>query len=210
MRNPLNAIFMIAGGLERMKAGEQISEAAAGLLRSGSSIRALVEDLVDFNRTQLEVGINIEPSEADLAALFAEELEEHRAAHPARRIEMTVEGDAQGRWDGKRLRQVLRNLVGNACAYATPGEPVVVTIDGTGTEISFEVKNRGEIDLAAEQLFNPLNRGPLESRAANPEGLGLGLFIVREVVRAHEGEVQLRSEAGETVFSVRLPRRIRA
>jgi signal transduction histidine kinase len=210
MRNPLNAIFMIAGGLERMKAGEQISEAAAGLLRSGSSIRALVEDLVDFNRTQLGVGINIEPSEADLAALFAEELEEHRATHPARRIEMTVEGDAQGRWDGKRLRQVLRNLVGNACAYATPGEPVVVTIDGTGTEISFEVKNRGAIDLAAEQLFNPLNRGPHESRAANPEGLGLGLFIVREVVRAHEGEVQLRSEAGETVFSVRLPRRIRA
>jgi signal transduction histidine kinase len=208
MRNPLNAIFMIAGGLERMKAGEQISEAAAGLLRSGSSIRALVEDLVDFNRTQLGVGINIEPSEADLAALFAEELEEHRATHPERRIEMTVEGDAQGRWDGKRLRQVLRNLVGNACAYAAPGEPVVVTIDGTGTEISFEVKNRGAIDLAAEQLFNPLNRGPQESRAANPEGLGL--FIVREVVRAHEGEVQLRSEPGETVFSVRLPRRIRA
>jgi signal transduction histidine kinase len=88
---------------------------------------------------------------------------------------------------------------------------VVVTIDGAGTEISFEVKNRGAvIDLAAEQLFNPLNRGPQESPAANPEGLGLGLFIVREVVRAHGGEVQLRSEAGETVFSVRLPRKTRA
>jgi signal transduction histidine kinase len=114
MRNPLNAIVLTAWDLASLNAGAEVSEAAALLIRSGASIQALLDDLVDYNRTKLGQGINIEVGDADLAALFANELEQHHAAHPTRRVELTVEGDVTGRWDGQRLQQVLRNLVSNA------------------------------------------------------------------------------------------------
>jgi signal transduction histidine kinase len=208
MRNPLNAISMTAATLVRLKTGEQIAEAAVSVRRSTASIKGLVDDLVDFSRTAQGVRLHIEVGDADLAALFEEELKEHRAARPDCRMELAVDGDTKGRWDGKRLRQVLRNLLANACEYGTPGEPVLVRLDGTGLAVVLEVKNRGAaIDASVgAQFFNPLTRGPVENRVANPEGLGLGLFIVREIARAHGGDVDLRSEDGETVFTVHLPR----
>ena len=63
------------------------------------------------------LGINISPADADLAALFADELEQLRGAHPGRQLELEVVGDTRGRWDGRRLQQLLRNLVSNAIKY---------------------------------------------------------------------------------------------
>jgi signal transduction histidine kinase len=208
MRNPLNAIVMTAASLADLNLGEEVSEAASCLIQSGASMKALLDDLVDFNRTKLGVGINIALGEADLGSLFADEVKQHHAANPTRRVVLTVEGEVRGRWDGHRLQQVLRNLVSNACAYGSKEEPVRVALHGDAAGIHFEVKNRGAAieSSAAERLFNPLQRGDLDSSRSYKEGLGLGLYIVREIVRAHGGEVELHSDATETVFSVRLPR----
>jgi signal transduction histidine kinase len=208
MRNPLNAIVMTAASLAELKLGDEVSEAAACLIESGGAMKALLDDLVDFNRTKLGLGINIALTEVNLGSLFADEIKQHHAANPTRRVLLTVEGEVRGRWDGRRLQQVLRNLLSNACAYGAKEQPVRVALRGDEAGVLFEVTNGGAaIDpLVADQLFNPLQRGDLDSRSSYKEGLGLGLYIVREIVRAHGGEVELHSDPKETVFTVRLPR----
>ena len=208
MRNPLNAIVMTASNLASLSAGQDISEAAMVLIRSGASIKALLDDLVDFNRTKLGLGLNIALREIDLGKLFTDEINQHRAVHPQSRLELRLEGDITGRWDGERLQQVLRNLVSNAVAYGAPGEPVRVSVKGDEDTVRIAVANRGpEIDATtADYLFDPLQRGAAADRRAAGDGMGLGLYIVREITRAHGGTVELRSSAAETVVAVCLPR----
>jgi signal transduction histidine kinase len=122
MRNPLNTIQLTASYLAALNAGEEVSEAASRLIRSGASMKALLDDLVDFNRTKLGLGINIALANVDLAAGFADELEQLRGAYSARRLELEVVGDTRGRWDGLRLQQLLRNLVSNALAWCLPAK----------------------------------------------------------------------------------------
>jgi signal transduction histidine kinase len=210
MRSPLNTIQMTATYLAALNAGAEISEAASLLIRSGASMKALLDDLVDFSRTKLGLGINVSLANAELATLFADELKQLRGAHPGRQIELEVAGDTRGRWDGLRLQQLLRNLVSNAIKYGIPDAPVRVVLTGENAEVRFEVTNVGPtIDGAVlDQIFNPLQRGPTQEDPHSTDGgLGLGLYIVREVALAHGGEVAVRSERGETVFAVRLPRR---
>jgi signal transduction histidine kinase len=210
MRSPLNTIQMTASYLAALNVGEQVSAAASRLIRSGASMKALLDDLVDFNRTKMGLGITILPKDADLAVLFADELEQLRGAHPNRQLELEVVGDTRGHWDGPRLQQVLRNLVTNAIKYGVADAPVRVALTGEEANVRFEVTNRGPAiePSALDQIFDPLRRGPAQGDDRNADGgLGLGLYIVREVTRAHEGQVGARSIGGETVFAVRLPRR---
>jgi signal transduction histidine kinase len=209
MRNPLNTILMTASHLGTLNAGAEISEAASRLIRSGASMKALLDDLVDFNRTKLGLGIKIAPTNVNLATAFVDELEELRGAHPGRGLELQVVGDTWGLWDGPRLRQLLRNLVSNAIKYGAPDGPVSVILTGDEEEVRLEVINSGPAiePSVLDQIFDPLRRGPGQQESHNiDEGLGLGLYIVREVARAHGGEVYVHSGRGATVFGVRLPR----
>lgn len=209
MRSPLSSIVMTASYLATLNAGEEVSEAAAMLIRSGASMQALLEDLTDFNRTNLGLGLKISPCEIDLAETAGDELEQLRAAHPDRRIEFAAGGDNRGRWDGARLQQLLRNLVANAIRYGSSGTPVRVDLRGEGSEVRLEVSNSGHIRPSEiPHLFDPLRRGAAErATREGPEGLGLGLFIVREIAKAHGGQVEVRSEGEQTTFAVCLPRR---
>jgi signal transduction histidine kinase len=208
IRSPLATIVSTASYLAALNAGDEVSVAAARLIRSGQSIRALVDDLVDFNRTRLGLGIKIAPSNIDLATPLADELEQLRGAHPERKIELVVSGDCEGRWDGSRLQQSLRNLVSNAITYGAPGSPVHVALIGEETDVRVEVRNTGApIDaLALGEMFDPLRQGVAQLERGDPESLGLGLFIVREIARAHGGQVEARSVGDETTFVMRLPR----
>jgi signal transduction histidine kinase len=207
MRNPLNTILITASHLAALNAGAEVSEAAVRLIRSGASMKALLDDLVDFNRTKLGLGINIARANVDLAEAFADELEELRGAHAGRRLDLEVVGDTRGLWDGLRLKQLLRNLVSNAIKYGKPDAPVRVVLTGEEADVRIDVVNRGPtIDRSVlDQIFDPLKRGP-EQRHDTDDGVGLGLYIVREVARAHGGEVHVRSDKEETLFTVRLPR----
>lgn len=208
MRNPLNAIALTAEHLAVLDAGEDVSEAALCLIQSGSAIKALLDDLVDFSRGNLGLGITIEAGAVDLGELCTNELRQHRAAHPGSRIELTLDGNLQGQWDGLRLQQVLRNLLSNAMAYGTAGEPVRVAVCGHENAVRLEVANIGPAiePAVAERIFEPLGRAAPPGTRANSNGLGLGLYIVREITRAHGGEVELLGGGPETVFSVSLPR----
>lgn len=212
MRSPLNSILMTASHLAALNAGEPVSAAAARLIRSGESMRALLDDLTDFNRTWLGLGIKVVPTDIDLAAVVADELDELRGANPDRRIDLEVTGDTRGRWDGGRLKQVLRNLVSNAVKFGSSDTPIRVALRGEEADVRLDVTNSGPPadPSALGQIFEPLRRGPAPDDSHDAGGgLGLGLFIVREIAGAHGGEVEVHSDGAETTFSVRLPRRHR-
>jgi signal transduction histidine kinase len=210
MRSPLQSIQATAWHLAALNAGEQVSAAAARLVRSGAAMQVLLDDLVDFNRKRLGLGIRVALSDRDLSAVVSDELEQLRGAYPDRQIELAATGDNRGRWDGARLQQLLRNLVSNAIRYGSPDTPVRVALRGEEADVRLEVTNRGPTIQPSElsQIFDPLKRGAARGHSQDAgSGLGLGLFIVREIARAHGGEVEVRSGGGETTFAVRLPRR---
>jgi signal transduction histidine kinase len=211
MRNPLNTILVTATYLAAIDAGTNVSEAASRLIRSGTSMKALLDDLIDFNRTQLGLGIRMTLTKADLSALFENEVDQLRGSYPGRLIELAVSGDTRGFWDGPRLQQLLRNLVSNGIKYGAVEGTIRIVLAGGEAEVVCEVTNSGTaIERSVlERMFLPLEQGldPSDSRHGDAEGLGLGLYIVREITRAHGGEVAVRSGEAETVFTVRLPRR---
>jgi len=208
MRSPLQTIQMTASYLAALNAGEKVSIAASRLIRSGVRMQALLDDMLDFNRTKLGLGINIVPTEGDLAKQLADELDLVRAVYPDRQLDLVAVGNCQGVWDGRRLQQLLGNLVLNAIKYGAPDTPVRVTMTGGEAEIRLEVTNGGAaIERSVlDRIFDPLQRGPNHLDSNAESSLGLGLYIAREIAKAHGGGIDARSDETETVFAVHLPR----
>ncbi|MEM5328852.1 HAMP domain-containing sensor histidine kinase [Paraburkholderia sp. JHI2823] len=210
MRSPLQTIVTTASHLAALNAGESVSDAASRLIRSGARMQSLLEDLCDFNRTKLGLGIKIDPHDVDLAEVLIDVIDQLRAVHSDRRIDVEAKGNLHGTWDGRRIQQLLGNLVVNAIKYGAPDTSVRVLVTGTDDEVRVEVWNRGPaIDgTTMEYMFKPLQRGLHEpARPRDSGGLGLGLYIATEIAKAHHGEIRAQSDETQTIFSVRLPRR---
>ncbi|MFM0224188.1 ATP-binding protein [Paraburkholderia dipogonis] len=208
MRSPLQTIQITASYLAALNAGEKVSEAASRLIRSGTRMQALLDDMIDFNRTRLGLGINIAPTSIDLAPLAFDVLDQLQTVHPDRHVDLHVAGDCMGMWDGPRFQQLLGNLVLNALKYGAQDASVGVTLTGEGAAVLLEVRNAGAPiePTILDRLFDPLQRGPNHQDKNADTSLGLGLYIAREIAKAHGGEIDARSDELETVFSARLPR----
>jgi len=210
MRTPLQTVLSTARLLAQMNTDAQVSSAAQRLIDSGKRIKLLLDDLLDFGRTRLGLGIRVDPHDADIASLFASELEQLRSLYPDRTITLQCAADCRGWWDGMRLQQLLENLVVNAIKYGDAASPVGVTVAGGAEVVVIEVRNSGPTieQPVLDAFFDPLRRGADDAGAASGgEGLGLGLYIAREVARAHGGDLVARSHLGNTVFRCTLPRR---
>jgi signal transduction histidine kinase len=208
LRNPLNAILTSAQLVERLVAEPVPKEAAARILSSGRRMSRLIEDMLDLARARVGGGINIKPEEGDLGALITPVVREHQAASPGRQIDMVRSGALRGPWDAERIAQVASNLVGNAIKHGDPNGPVVVQLDGTHPDaVFFSVMNDGVIAPERQSsLFDPFKNG--QHRVGRNEGLGLGLYIVQQIVTAHAGRIDVRSDENRrTVFRVQLPRK---
>jgi signal transduction histidine kinase len=164
----------------------------------------MIDDILDLTRGQFGEGIPLTFAPADLGEVSRAAVSELRTAHPARLLEDEVAGDARGFWDEGRLARVVSNLVGNAIHYSAQG-PVRVSVTGEGERVTLAVHNGGEPipGEALPRIFDPFRRA-----TSNAPGLGLGLYIVQEIVRAHGGTVGVASSRKEgTTFAVTLPRR---
>lgn len=211
MRNPLQAIRMTASYLQKLNAGEQVAAAAERLVFSGARLKAMLGDLSDFSRDKLGLGIEVSPHPIDLADVFLEEVQQLRTAHPTRRIDLSSAGELRGVWDAGRMHQVLGNLLSNALKYGKPGSTVEVVLAGIGDEVIFTVTNHGAKipDDALRAFFDPLSRGQHPQAHRDQDGgLGLGLYICRQIALAHRGSIQARSDDKRTIFEVRLPKRV--
>jgi signal transduction histidine kinase len=168
----------------------------------------MIDQLLDVTRARAGGGIHVEPRETNLAELCAHAIGELELAFPNWKLEREIIGDLDGTWDPDRLLQIVSNLVSNAGQHGRPEGLVTVRLDGRDPDrVSLEVHNGGSIpDSIKPSLFDPFRgtRAPRESS----RGLGLGLFIVKEITEAHGGTVQVASSPSDgTTFAVRLPRR---
>ena len=207
LRNPLHAMMLSAHGIHRVSTEDPVKQAATRIVSSGNRMSRMIEDLLDLARGRLAGGIQIVREPVDFAAIVGRVVRESQAAKPGRALEMRQQGHFNGQWDAGRLAQVASNLIANALQYGDQSEPVIVEVDGTRDDsVELVVSNAGNIpkDLLP-QIFDPF-RGRSEP-ARRSEGLGLGLYIVKQLVEAHEGRVDVASNPGErTRFTVRLPR----
>lgn len=207
LRSPLQSVEMTARYLRQSGASADVGEAAGRLIRSAARMQNLLNDLTDFNRTELGLGIKVAKADVDLGELCADEVDQIRASCPGRAIDLAVSGDCRGCWDSARLQQLLNNLVRNALHYGDSGGTTLVIASGRGSEVELSVANAGApIDKTLlAYIFEPLRRG-WNARSANNDGLGLGLYIASEIAKAHQGVIGVTSEDRQTVFTVSLPR----
>ncbi|HYO57498.1 HAMP domain-containing sensor histidine kinase [Archangium sp.] len=147
----------------------------------------------------------------DLHALVCQVAEEVQANFPERELRVEAQGQAKGEWDPDRMAQVVTNLTSNALKYGRPGTPVTVRTRGDGDQVELEVQNQGTPipPEARERLFEPLQRATSQADTSG-RSVGLGLYIVKHIVDAHGGTIEVTStEAEGTTFTVRLPRQAR-
>ena len=218
LRGPLSAMMMAAQVLAR-RPDESVQKVGARLVKSGHWMGRMIEDVLDVSRARLAGGIPVCRKPFDLGELVTRVVGDHRALFPEHRIDLACEGDLRGEWDEDRVVQVVSNLVGNAVHHGDPQWPVEVRLDGSArSEVMLAVSNGGTIPAEVlPTIFDPFRRGGRTSGRA--EGLGLGLYIVQQIVQAHGGSIEVRTPQGpagdshsdsdsddRTVFRATLPR----
>lgn len=191
LRNPLSAISMGASVLAESASDEERRIVDLILSASGRAAE-LISDLLDFTAARVGSGIAITPRPVDLHAVCREALEELRLAYPNRVLEHSCDGPGPCVVDDKRVVQVLGNLVSNAVVYGDREATITVTTRG-GACPELLVHNTGPPIPAGLTVFEPMTRGADVGTQAR--SVGLGLYIVREIARAHGGTASFHSTA---------------
>jgi len=212
LRSPLQAISMTGRLLLRPELSDAARQAAAMRIeRCSTTMGLLINDLLDFTRTRLGSGIPLARTDCDLRTICTTALETIRAGNPEQRFEEQISGNLVTLADAQRLHQVLLNLLGNAVQHGDREKAISLIATGNEDGIEVQVKNFGRPigPAALQKIFEPMVRAASSEADANEQSkssLGLGLFIVREIVVGHGGSVTVQSsqDAG-TVFTVRLP-----
>ena len=212
MRTPLGAARMSAQYLLHTESLDQNqTKAVLRIVNSTGRMRSMVDDLLDFTQTALGLKLPIARAPLNIGDACGEVVAEVEALHPGRIIEFERAGQLTGSWDGVRIAQMATNLVSNAVQHGDPDLPVSVSIQDEGDGVAIRVHNFGG-SIPSETrgtLFEPLKQTPQSGtdRHKGSSGLGLGLYIAKEIAVAHGGSIEVEStqQAG-TSFIARLPK----
>jgi signal transduction histidine kinase len=211
LRTPLTPLELQLEAV--LRAVDPADEALRGRVerakRQSSRLVRLVEGLLDASR--LAAGrLRLEKTEFDCEALALEVLDQAReeATRAGSALSLKVEGTTTGSWDRQRLGQALANLLANAIKYGRGG-PIALELEGgpDGLRIMCTDQGIGIEPSALETIFQRFERA---APSRNDGGLGLGLYVAREIARAHDGDISVRSEPDRgSTFTLFLPRRAR-
>jgi signal transduction histidine kinase len=200
LQNPLGAILASAQMLTRAALDPRAQAGADRIVRSANRMKDMIRNLTDYARSG-HGPISLERSHLDLGELCREVVNDLKEQHPGRGIDVTCSGDLEGDWDRNRLYRAVANLVGNAIKYGSGS----VRVSLTGSDaVEIAVHNDGPpiAPSLIPIIFQPFQRG-----TEGGDGLGLGLFIVRQIVHAHAGTATVESSAERgTTFRLDLPR----
>ncbi|MEO6589968.1 MAG: HAMP domain-containing sensor histidine kinase [Pyrinomonadaceae bacterium] len=211
LRNPLNTI-LVASTLQQQENTSEPEriELAEKITRAVRRMQFLINDLLDTTQIVRGGDFSIEKKSISLREVCAMVVEEFKIANPVRKIEFYAEDECLGQWDEGRLGQVLSNLVSNALNYGRRDAPVKVNLIGEPELVVLQVNNQGNLitEEVRKNLFQPFWRGSKNNESkSNSGGLGLGLYIVKQIVEAHKGEVSVESNRDYgTTFTVKFPR----
>jgi signal transduction histidine kinase len=211
LATPLTPLQLELETLHRSLDGVEVAPAVHRKLdrasRQTKRLARLTERLLDVSR--LAGGhLKLEPTEFDLSALAREVLEEHRGDATRTGSELTLDAPTAvvGLWDRQRLAQVIANLLSNSIKHGG-GNPILLGVHDTADGVSLTVEDHGNgIDPAElPRIFERFERASPERRRG---GLGLGLYVAREIVQAHGGSIRAASTPGSgSTFTVSLPLR---
>ncbi len=211
LRSPLQGIALATElSLHMGQLNERQTMLSTKVLESTRRMGALINDLLDVTRARFGAGLPIVPVMMNMGTVAEQIVDEVRAAHPRRTIELNVSGSLVGEWDKARIGQVFSNLLSNAMQYGSYSAPVRMSLTGDSKAVTVTVGNDG-VPIPPDKIkmiFDPLKRVVADDSDAPTAGnLGLGLYITKEVVVAHGGTIEVTSSETEgTVFTARLPR----
>jgi sigma-B regulation protein RsbU (phosphoserine phosphatase) len=206
LRNPLMTVQMSAAVLARGELTPRQHRSVEAITNAVSRSKRLIDDLLDFTQARIGGGLSVAPTELDLHAFVAQSVADLGPLFAGRRLVHVARGSGRCMADEDRLAQLLGNLVTNAMTYGDPAGTVEVTSSVGALEFVLAVHNDGAPipPEALPTLFDAMTRG---ERRGSGHSVGLGLFIVREIARAHGGRVAATSSAAEgTTFAATLPR----
>jgi sigma-B regulation protein RsbU (phosphoserine phosphatase) len=199
----------LAAGIGLLDQKEPLSERGRTIVEEmhGSIARAnaLVANLLDFARGRLGGGLTLSrDADQPLTPVLEQVLTEIRSIAPEREIVASFVIAEPVNCDRGRIAQLASNLLSNAVAHGAADIPIRIAATTDGSSLTLSVSNGGATIPAGarEQLFQPFFRGVVLS---SQQGLGLGLFIVNEIAKAHGGKMTVMSTADETRFTFSMP-----
>jgi sigma-B regulation protein RsbU (phosphoserine phosphatase) len=208
LRNPLAAL---AAGVRMLSDREALSERGQVVTREmGASIAratALIENVLDFARGRLGEGLTLTlDADQPLTPVLEQVVAEIRTITPDRTILTHFSLDEPIQCDRGRMAQLASNLISNAVTHGAAGVPIDVEATTRNGALILSVVNGGVPipESARAQLFQPFFRGAVRR---SQQGLGLGLFIVNEIAKAHGGAMDVSSSTEETRFTFSMPLR---
>jgi len=207
LRSPLGTISLAAQSvLKRESSPSWARSSATRVKRSVDRMARMVSDLLDFTRVAATGGLPVDRRPIDVRLPVQEAVDEIGVGHPERVTLAVPQRGVEGTWDADRIHQVVTNLVTNALHYGSRETAVQVELRDEAAHAVLSVTNQGPV-ISAESLrtlFDPFQKGPA---GVHSEGLGLGLHIVSEIVKAHGGTIAVTSNAAHgTTFTARLPK----
>jgi len=205
LRNPLAAIDAGVRLLGRERLSDRDRFIIDGMAKSLARAALLIDNVLDFARGRLGEGLILERSDRDpLAPVLEQVSAEVRAATPDRIIHTDFAIDGAVYCDSQRIGQLASNLISNAVAHGAPGTPIKVEASCANGRFELSVTNQGPPipEAIRTRLFQPFVRGDTHR---NQNGLGLGLFIVNEIAKAHGGRMTVVSTGEATRFTFEMP-----
>ncbi len=193
--------------LEKLKVDEKVTERMDVALRQTFRLSKLVENLLDVSRIT-SGRMSLELEECDLSAVARDVVERFReeAARVGSTIELSLEEAAGGVWDRSRLEQVATNLLSNAIKYG-PGRPIEVRVSADDQSVTLAVSDQG-IGVDPDDAARIFQRFERAVSTRHYGGLGLGLYIARQIAEAHGGQISVAArDGGGSTFTVVFPRR---
>ncbi len=210
LRNPIAAIKLGAYVLSKNENLDvRSSKMADEMVGTVERMDSLIHDLLDFAVSHMGHGIPIVTAEINLEPLCRSCVAQMQTANPSRTFCYSACGDLDGTWDSGRLWQLVTNLLSNAMRHGANNTPIDLTVNGEGDDVEINIHNEGNPipPESIKSLFRPISHLLNPGSIKQPGNIGLGLYIVQEIVNAHSGSVQVKSSPEDgTDFTVRLPR----
>jgi sigma-B regulation protein RsbU (phosphoserine phosphatase) len=206
LKNPLTAIKMASDILAGNERTQKETNMLNHISQSADRAERMIADLLDFALARVGRGIVVSPSALDLHKFVDKCVSELRVAFPHVTLLHRPVGTGNTQLDADRVQQVIGNLVGNSVAYGDLLQPITITSQLESEKAIVSVHNHGAAipPSLMSELFEPMTRGT--ESGSDRRSVGLGLYIVKEIAKAHGGHVSASSsEEDGTVFTVCFP-----